>query len=252
MILVDSLAISYGAQQAVGPVSLEIPRGEITAVVGPSGCGKSSFLWALNRMTDLIPSAQVRGRVVVDGVDIYANGHPPRDLRLRVGMIFQKANPFPLSVRRNIELALREHGERNRGRLGEITERVLRQVGLWGEVAHRLDGPALELSGGQQQRLCMARALALEPEVLLLDEPCSALDPISSAVVEELIASLRGRYTLVVVTHNLAQARRLADQVAVFWLIDGSGMIIEQGPAETVFSSPENVTAAAYLRGAKG
>ncbi len=148
MIRVENLSISYDGQKAVGPVTLEIPRGEITAIVGPSGCGKSSFLWSLNRMTDLIPAARVSGQAFLDEVDIHANGHPPQDLRLRVGMIFQKPNPFPLSIRRNVELALREHGEKDRRRLAETTEQVLRQVGLWDEVAHRLDTSALKLSGG--------------------------------------------------------------------------------------------------------
>jgi phosphate transport system ATP-binding protein len=189
--------------------------------------------------------------VWVDGRDIHG-AVSPAALRRAVGMIFQKPNPFPLSIRRNIELALREHGEKSSRKLAAITESVLRDVGLFDEVKDRLHERADRLSGGQQQRLCIARALALEPEVLLLDEPCSALDPLASATVETHIRSLKGRYTIALVTHNLAQARRLADEVAVFWVRDGAGTLIEHGPADGVFHSPRDATAAAYLDGTHG
>ncbi len=252
MIQTESLGVQYGSSIAVRDATLSVETGRITAIVGPSGCGKSSFLAALNRMTDLLPDAHVTGRVTIDGTDIHGESSSPHDLRRRVGMIFQKPTPFPMSIRRNIQLALREHGMRERAALEATTERVLRDVGLWDEVCDRLEASALQLSGGQQQRLCMARALALEPQVLLLDEPCSALDPIASERVEALIRELRGRYTMLIVTHNLAQARRLADHVAVFWVRDGAGVIIEQGPAARVFDAPRDPTAAAYLAGVQG
>ncbi|MEP3479921.1 MAG: phosphate ABC transporter ATP-binding protein [Fuerstiella sp.] len=252
MIRTEKLSVHYGAFTAVRNASLSVKQGSITAIVGPSGCGKSSFLSALNRMTDLIPSARITGKVMIDCCDIHDQCRSPAELRRCVGMIFQKPNPFPMSIRRNIELALREHGTRDRAELKSITERVLTDVGLWEEVCDRLDMPALQLSGGQQQRLCIARALALQPQVLLMDEPCSALDPIASAKVESLITSLRGRYTIVIVTHNLAQARRIGDDLAVFWVNKGAGEIIEQGPAEDVFETPSHSISAAYLSGTRG
>jgi phosphate transport system ATP-binding protein len=218
--------------------------------VGPSGCGKTSFLTCLNRLVDLVHGASLAGSIRIAGADIAAMDVVA--LRRRVGMIFQKPNPFPFSIRRNLELPLREHGMRDPGMLDETIERALRDVGLWDEVKDRISSPALELSGGQQQRLTIARALALKPEVLLLDEPCSSLDPISSGVVEDLIHGLRERYTLVVVTHNLAQARRIADSVAVFWVHDGAGRLIEHGPVRQVFEHPQHPWTAAYVSGARG
>ncbi len=244
------MSVHYGTHCALREVNLNVPKGRITAVVGPSGCGKSSFLAALNRMTDLVPTAKVTGKVVIDGTDVLQG--PATELRRRVGMVFQSPAPFPMSVRQNIQIALKEHGLRDKDQLEEVTRRVLVDVGLWDEVCSRLDRSALELSGGQQQRLCIARALALEPEVLLMDEPCSSLDPFASGVVEELIVGLKGRYTMVVVTHNLAQAHRIADEVAVFWIRDGAGMIIEQGAASDVFERPSDPLAADYLRGVVG
>ena len=252
MIRTEQLSVRYRSVTAVRDVTLTVPNGAVTAVVGPSGCGKSSFLSALNRMTDLIPGAQVSGRVIIDCCDIHDACRPPAELRRCVGMIFQKPNPFPMSIRRNIQLALKEHGQRSRQRLEQITERVLRDVGLWDDVRQRLDASALTLSGGQQQRLCIARALALEPRILLMDEPCSALDPLSAGRVEDLIRELRGRYTIVLVTHQLAQARRLADHVAVFWMRNGAGELIEAGPAEQIFNAPSNPLTAAYLSGIRG
>ena len=248
----DAVSLHYGRKAAFLDVSLGVPRGCITAIIGPSGCGKSSFLTSLNRLSDLVPRCRVTGRVTIGGVEVLDPSTDVIALRRRVGMIFQRPSPFPLSIRRNLELPLKEHGVRGRQDLDAVVERALRGVGLWEEVRDRLEAPALELSGGQQQRLCLARALALEPEVVLLDEPCSALDPIASGVVEDLIASLRGRYTVVIVTHNLAQARRLADRVAFFWVRDGAGRLIEEGTAEQVLAAPRDELTAAYVRGVRG
>ncbi len=246
------LSVSYSGRPALRGVSLDIAPGRITALVGPSGCGKSSLLRSLNRLSDLLPGCSVSGSVRLEGAEILGAGVDVVALRRRVGLIFQKPNPFPLSIRRNLTFPLREHGLRDRAELDERVEQVLRDVGLWDEVADRLDSPARRLSGGQQQRLCLARALARRPEVLLLDEPCSALDPRSSAVVEELIASLRERYTVVIVTHNLAQARRIADDVAVFWVEGGAGTLIEQGTAQQVFEQPQHELTRSYVQGLSG
>ena len=252
MIRTQSLSVHYGPVTAIDGVTLEVPMGEVTAVVGPSGCGKSSYLAALNRMTDLIPGAKVTGQAWLGEREIHGPDLHPIELRRRVGCLFQKPNPFPMSIRRNIQLALREQGQRDRSQLEAITERVLQEVGLWDEVSDRLHQSALQLSGGQQQRLCLARALALEPDVLLMDEPCSALDPLATARIEELIQRLRGRYTVLIVTHNLAQARRIADRMAVFWFQDGAGRMIEEGLTQRLFEDPQNTTAAAYLSGVTG
>jgi len=249
---IADLSVAYGGNTVLDGVSLDIYKGCITALIGPSGCGKTSFLSALNRLTDLIPGATVKGKVDIAGLDVL---HPQTDLlalRRRVGMIFQKPNPFPLSIRRNLELPLREHGTRNRALLADKIEAVLKEVGLWDEVSDRLDSPALALSGGQQQRLCIARALVLEPEVLLMDEPCSALDPISSRVVEELIERLRGRLTVVIVTHNLAQARRIANYAAFFWMTERVGKLVEFGQCIELFDAPQSVLTQAYVSGAAG
>jgi len=248
----SSLSVAYGGRTVLRDVSLTMAAGRITALIGPSGCGKTSFLSCFNRMTDLIPGCRVSGQATVDGDDLFAPETDVVTLRRRVGMIFQKPNPFPLSIRRNLELPLLELGIRRRSELDQIVETVLTDVGLWDEVKDRLERPATALSGGQQQRLCIARALALEPEVLLCDEPCSALDPISSGVVEDLIAGLRGRYTVVIVTHNLAQGRRIADHAAFFWLRGGCGRLIEDGPAEGIFGDPRDELTMAYVRGARG
>lgn len=256
MIRTESLSVAYvsgsSSQVAIRDVSLSVPQGKVLAIVGPSGCGKSSFLSALNRMTDLEQNARVSGDVFVDCCNIHDRSRSPVELRRCVGMIFQKPNPFPMSIEKNIRMPLREHGIRESTKLTEITEQVLHDVGLWEEVKDRLKQSALTLSGGQQQRLCIARALALKPQVLLMDEPCSALDPIASAKVESLIHALRGKYTILIVTHNLAQARRLADRVAVFWVRDGAGEVIEEGKSQDVFQNPKNQLAAEYLSGVKG
>jgi phosphate transport system ATP-binding protein len=252
MFEVSRLSVSYGASAALRDVTLDVPEGAVTALVGPSGCGKSSFLNVLNRLCDLVPGCRAEGSVRLGGgLDVLSPATDVLALRRRVGMVFQKPNPFPHSVRRNFEIPLREHGV-PRAEVPDRMERALRDVGLWSEVANRLDHSAANLSGGQQQRLCIARALALEPEAVLFDEPCSALDPIASAIVEDHIAALRGRLTVVIVTHNLAQARRIADRVAVFWVRDGAGTVVERGPAAEVFGSPRDPDAAMYLSGARG
>jgi phosphate transport system ATP-binding protein len=233
-------------------VSLDFYRGCITALIGPSGCGKTSLLTTINRMTDLVPSARVSGEILLNGQNITSKETTVRSLRQQVGMIFQKPNPFPLSIRRNLELVLKENGVRHKAELAHELEYALKQVGLWEEVAYRLDAPALSLSGGQQQRLCIARALVLKPQVLLMDEPCSALDPLASAVVEELIVSLRGHYTVVIVTHNLAQARRIANYAAFFWLRERVGKLVEFGQSQKVFERPNDELTAAYIAGTRG
>ena len=251
-IQVQNLSVSYHGKMVLEDVSLSINKGCITALIGPSGCGKTSFLSTLNRLVDLIPGSRVEGRILIDGQDISDPDLDVMSLRRKVGMIFQKPNPFPLSIRRNIEMPLREHGVRQRVDLNERVERVLQDVGLWEEVRDRLDAPALALSGGQQQRLCIARALALEPSILLMDEPCSALDPIASAIVEELIHSLCNRYTVVMVTHNLAQARRVANYAAFFWMTERVGKLIEFGRCQSLFDSPSHDLTAAYVTGVSG
>lgn len=249
---IRNLSVAYGATKVLDGVSLDIYKGCITALIGPSGCGKSSFLLSLNRLIDLMPGAQVGGSVRLDTLDVLAADTDLLALRRRVGLIFQKPSPFPFSIRRNLELPLRERGIRGGDLLDHKIEAALRDVGLWEEVQSRLDSPALALSGGQQQRLCIARALVLEPEVLLLDEPCSALDPISSAVVEDLIRRLSGRYTIVIVTHNLAQARRIANYAAFFWMKEQVGQLIEFGRCHRLFDEPEHEITSAYVSGARG
>jgi phosphate transport system ATP-binding protein len=248
----EGLSLSYCDKKAFKDVTFSVSKGCITALVGPSGCGKTSLLTCLNRLTDLIPGCRTGGRVRIGTLDVLEPQTDVIELRRRVGMIFQKPNPFPYSIRKNLEFPLREHGVKNRDQLSEVVETTLKDVGLWEEVKDRLDAPALSLSGGQQQRLCIARALALKPEVLLLDEPCSALDPISGGVVEDLIAGLRGRYTVLIVTHNLAQARRIADYAALFWVLNGSGQLIEYGTAGQFFEDPREALTAAYVNGRKG
>lgn len=249
--LVD-VSVRYAGRTVVGNVSLDIPRGCITALIGPSGCGKTSLLSTLNRLSDLLPDCEVGGRVLLDGVDIHAPGQDVLSLRRRIGMIFQRPNPFPLSIRRNLDLPLREHGVRDRHEREQRIEQALRDVGLWDEVGQRLDTPALRLSGGQQQRLCIARALVIEPDILLMDEPCSALDPVSSGVVEDLIRNLGGRYTVVIVTHNLAQARRIANYTAFFWTHEQVGHLVEFGTCQQLFDAPADALTAAYVHGHKG
>lgn len=252
LIDIEHLSLHYHQTPAFQDVTLSINQGCITALVGPSGCGKTSFLSCLNRLTDLITGCHVSGRIMIENLDVLAPSTDVIQLRRRIGMIFQKPNPFPLSIRRNLEFPLREHGARDRAQIAQTIETSLRDVGLWEEVKDRLDSPALALSGGQQQRLCIARALALAPDVLLMDEPCSALDPLSSGVVEDLIVDLRGRYTVLIVTHNLAQARRIADYTAFFWVHHGTGRLIEAGTAKQIFEAPCDPLTAAYISGMRG
>ena len=249
---VKNLTLQYGNKTALDNVTLDIYRGCITALIGPSGCGKTSFLSALNRLTELIPACRVTGRIRVDGRDIYDPACDVQALRQQIGMVFQKPVPFPLSIRRNIALPLHEHGIRQRSEVDAIMEQVLRDVGLWDEVCDCLDTAALSLSGGQQQRLCIARALALSPKILLMDEPCSALDPIASGVVEDLISRLSGRYTIVIVTHNLAQARRIANYAAFFWFKERAGQLVEFGQCRHIFETPAHELTAAYVNGTRG
>ena len=248
----SGLALRYGRLEAFRDVTLAFAPGQITAIVGPSGCGKTSFLSCLNRLTDLTPGAVVSGSVHFGAMDVYAPTTDVVALRGRVGMIFQRPNPFPMSIRANLELPLKEHGMRDRAEREARIEVALRDVGLWHEVAGRLGSAATALSGGQQQRLCIARALVLRPEALLMDEPCSALDPIASGVVEDLITSLRAQYTVVLVTHNLAQARRVADAAALFWTRDGSGYVVEHASADAFFGAPVDPITRSYVAGARG
>ena len=234
----QQVSVYYGNQAAIEQASLSVRAGELMALVGPSGCGKSSLLASINRMTDGIPGCRVSGTVLLGG-DALSASQDAATLRRRIGMVFQQPNPFPLSIIDNLRFPLAEHGVPRRER-DRRAEQVLRAVGLWEEVKGRLSQSALGLSGGQQQRLCIARALVLEPQVLLLDEPCSALDPVSSKVVEELIVSLKGRYTLLMVTHNLAQARRIADSVTVCWMQEGCGCVVESNACHLVFEHPSH------------
>lgn len=249
---IERFSLAYRGKYAFRDVSLNVAERSIMALIGPSGCGKTSLLMGLNRLSDLIPGCTVEGAVRYRGADIRGRGTGVTALRRRIGMIFQKPNPFPLSVRRNIELPLLEIGVRERAQREQIIERVLREAGLWDEVKDRLDNAAQALSGGQQQRLCLARALVLKPDVLLMDEPCSALDPVASAVVEELIRTLKAEYTVVIVTHNLAQARRISDHCAVFWTRDGAGRLVECGDTGCVFECPSDPVTAAYVQGRQG
>ncbi|VAX39361.1 Phosphate transport ATP-binding protein PstB (TC 3.A.1.7.1) [hydrothermal vent metagenome] len=252
MIQVDKLSIAYGDKRVLEDVTLSINKGCITALIGPSGCGKTSFLGSLNRLTDLIPRCRVEGNIQIGAVNVHSPLVNVRSLRLKVGMIFQKPNPFPLSIRRNIELPLREQGIHNGSDRNNVMEQSLQDAGLWEEVKDRLDSPALSLSGGQQQRLCIARALALQPEVLLFDEPCSALDPIATEVIEQLIVGYSGRMTVVIVTHNLAQAQRISDYAAFFWMKNGIGRLIEYAPSHQLFNTPQDALTDAYVNGRLG
>jgi phosphate transport system ATP-binding protein len=246
---VRDLDLWYGDTQALFDVSLDLVERQVTALIGPSGCGKSSFLRCLNRMNDLIPSVRVKGLVEIDGQDIYDRHVDVVQLRSRIGMVFQKPNPFPKSIYENIAYAPRIHGlARNRSEMDELVERSLRRAGLWKEVADRLDTPGTALSGGQQQRLCIARAVAVNPELILMDEPASALDPVATATIEELIAELRRNYTIVIVTHNLQQAARVANYTAFFHM----GAVIEYGETETMFVNPREKRTEDYITGRFG
>ena len=245
---IQDLCLWYGNTQALKNVSMEIPETSITALIGPSGCGKSTFLKTLNRMNDLIPGVKITGSVQYHNQDIYAPGVDATALRKEIGMVFQKPNPFPMSIYDNIAYGPRTHGIKNRAKLDDIVERSLRDAAIWDEVKDRLKKSALGLSGGQQQRLCIARALAVEPEVLLMDEPTSALDPISTAKIEELAMELKTRYTIVIVTHNMQQAVRISDNTAFFLL----GELIEYGNTERLFAQPQEKRTEDYITGRFG
>jgi len=247
-IVVEHLDFHYGSVQALFDVSVEMAPRKVTAFIGPSGCGKSTFLRTLNRMNDIIPGTRVQGRVLIDGHDIYSNGTDVVALRGSVGMVFQKSNPFPKSIFENVVYGPRVHGERNSARLREIAEQSLQRAGLWAEVKDRLDQNALSLSGGQQQRLCIARALAVGPEILLMDEPASALDPRSTARIEDLIGELREDYTIVIVTHNMQQAARVSDFTAFFY----EGHLVEFGETQQIFTTPKKKQTEDYITGRFG
>ena len=237
VISAKNLNLWYGDFKALKGISLDVGEQEITALIGPSGCGKSTFLKTLNRMNDLVPNVRIEGDVRLRGEDIFSKEMQLTDLRRRVGMVFQKANPFPMSIYDNITYGPRLHGVRNKAELDELVESSLRGAALWDEVKDRLKKSALGLSGGQQQRLCIARALAVEPEVLLMDEPTSALDPISTSKIEELAMELKEKYTIVIVTHNMQQAVRISDHTAFFLL----GELVEYGETEKLFSQPQEI-----------
>ena len=241
--------VFYGTKQAIKSVDLEIPRNRITALIGPSGCGKSTLLRTFNRMNDTIPSARVEGDIRFAGQDIYDDGVDVTALRRRIGMVFQKPNPFPKSIFENVAYGLRIHGlAGSKDETAARVEKALKGAGLWDEVSDRLNEPGTGLSGGQQQRLCIARAIAVEPTVILMDEPCSALDPIATAKVEELMEQIRQDYTIVIVTHSMQQAARVADKTAFFHL----GELVEEGPTEKIFTNPENDRTQAYISGRIG
>ena len=248
IITVEGLDLWYGSTQALHHVSMDISEKSITALIGPSGCGKSTFLKTLDRMNDLVPGVRIEGTVRYDGKDIFAADVDVNELRRQVGMVFQKPNPFPMSVYDNVAYGPRTHGVRNRAKLDEIVEQSLRSAAIWDEVKDRLRKNALGLSGGQQQRLCIARALAVEPRVLLMDEPTSALDPISTSKIEELAMELKKRYTIVIVTHNMQQALRISDRTAFFLL----GELIEYDDTEKMFSTPSQKKTEDYITGRFG
>ena len=245
---VENLCLWYGSHQALKDINIEIPEKSITALIGPSGCGKSTFLKTLDRMNDLIPDVKITGSVLYKGEDIFASSVDVNQLRKEIGMVFQKPNPFPMSIYDNIAYGPRTHGVRSKVKLDDIVEQALRRAAIWDEVKDRLKKSALGLSGGQQQRLCIARALAVEPQVLLMDEPTSALDPISTSRIEELAIELKDRYTIVIVTHNMQQAARISDRTAFFLL----GELVECGDTEQIFAQPRDKRTEDYITGRFG
>ena len=248
LITVQDMCLWYGPTQALKNISIRIPEKSITALIGPSGCGKSTFLKTLDRMNDLIPTVKITGEVKYHGKNIFDPSVDVNELRRQIGMVFQKPNPFPMSIYDNIAYGPRTHGIRAKAKLDEIVEQSLRDAAIWDEVKDRLKKSALGLSGGQQQRLCIARALAVEPEVLLMDEPTSALDPISTSKIEELAISLKDRYTIIIVTHNMQQAVRISDQTAFFLL----GELVEYGDTEQMFAQPKDKRTEDYITGRFG
>ncbi len=251
---VSGLSVYYSAFRAVQDVTLDIEPHSVTALIGPSGCGKSTFLRTLNRMHEVIPGAHIEGRVTLDDVDVYDPSIDPVQLRRVIGMVFQRPNPFPtMSIRDNVVAGLRLTGRHSRSELDEVVEGSLRRAALWNEVKDKLAQPGVSLSGGQQQRLCIARALAVEPEVILMDEPCSALDPVATLKIEELIQELRDRYTIVIVTHNMQQASRVSDRTAFFNMGDDrAGYLVEEGTTTDIFTNPKNQMTEDYVSGRFG
>jgi phosphate transport system ATP-binding protein len=246
---VENLSVYYGKTKAVKNVSLAIKSRKVTAIIGPSGCGKSTFIRCLNRMHEVTPGARVDGKVLLDGVDLYGPGTDPVEVRRKVGMVFQKPNPFPtMSIRDNVIAGFRLNGARDRRLMEDKVEKSLRMAALWEEVKEQLHKPGTSLSGGQQQRLCIARALAVEPEVLLMDEPCSALDPIATAKIEELIHELKDNVTIVIVTHNMQQAARVSDFTAFFYM----GELVEFGVTSKIFTNPDKRQTEDYITGRFG
>ena len=252
-IITENLSFYYGRFKALESVSMEITARQITAIIGPSGCGKSTFLRTLNRMQDLVPGARVEGKVLLEGEDMYGPETDPAEVRTKVGMVFQRPNPFPKSIFDNVAFGPRMHGLKNRQTLQQIVEQSLHGAALWDEVKDKLKQSAYALSGGQQQRLCIARALAMQPEVLLMDEPASALDPVSTSKIEDLMQILRDTYTIVIVTHNMQQAARVSDQTA-FFLADEkrAGCLIEVGATDKLFTTPADERTEAYITGRFG
>lgn len=248
VIEVQDLNFYYGDVMALKAVNMEIQPRRVTALIGPSGCGKSTFLRLLNRMNDLIPGTRVEGKVLFEGKNLYGNGVDPVEIRRRVGMVFQKPNPFPKSIYNNVAYGLRLHGSLGREELDEMVVQALKAAALWEEVKDILNRSAMELSGGQQQRLCIARALAMEPEVLLMDEPTSALDPLATARIEELVKDLKKTYTVIIVTHNMQQAARVSDETAFFYI----GELVEMGPTDMMFTRPQNEQTEQYITGRFG
>ena len=248
IITVEDLCLWYGSSQALKNINIEIEQSSITALIGPSGCGKSTFLKTLNRMNDLIPGVKITGTVNYNGIDVYAPSTDVCELRREVGMVFQKPNPFPMSIYDNVAYGPRTHGITAKAKLDDIVERSLRGAAIWDEVKDRLKKSALGLSGGQQQRLCIARALAVEPNVLLMDEPTSALDPISTSKIEELAMELKNKYTIIIVTHNMQQAVRISDNTAFFLL----GDLVECGSTERMFEQPRDKRTEDYITGRFG
>ncbi len=244
----EHLDLFYGTHQALKDICIDIPEKQITALIGPSGCGKSTFLKTIDRMNDLVPGVTIKGRMLYRGQDIYESGVDVTWLRKRIGMVFQKPNPFPMSIYDNVAYGPRTHGVRNRAKLDDIVERSLRSAAIWEEVKDRLKKSAMGLSGGQQQRLCIARALAVEPDVLLMDEATSALDPISTSKIEDLAAELKSEYTIIMVTHNMQQAARISDRTAFFLL----GELVEYGETEQLFSMPKEKRTEDYITGRFG
>ena len=247
-IQVNDLSLYYGEKKALKEISMQIPANKVTALIGPSGCGKSTFLRCINRMNDLIPSVKITGELLVEGIDIYDKNVDVVNIRKKIGMVFQKSNPFPKSIYENIAYGPRINGINDKTQLDEIVETSLRQAAIWDELKDRLGDSALGLSGGQQQRLCLARTLAVSPDIILMDEPASALDPISTSKIEELVHELKEQYTIIIVTHNMQQAARTSDHTAFFYM----GELIEMGKTNAIFTKPEKKQTEDYITGRFG